>query len=511
MTQLTKGANVAVPSDAVNIVVTWTAAPQAPTVDLSTLLVTATGKVRDDSDFVFYNAPQHASGAVRLGPSSPGSASVEAHLTGVEDVVERIVVVLSADGGPFSQVPGLTVRVDDATSGQVVAQFGDMGATSETALVAGELYRRAGAWKFRAVGQGWDSGLAGLATDFGISVDDAPEQPSSSTAPAATPASAPAPAPAALRPAEPSQGEQPGSDTSQPYAAPVSPTPAPLQPPQQPSAPQQAPLQPPHQPQAPLQAPLPHQAPLQPPHQPQAPQYEPLQPPHHQQAPQQVPSPQLAPPPQMAPPQMAPPQMPPAPQAAPSVVNLDKGHVSLRKGDRVSLTKTGAPPMSRVFMGLGWDPAKRGRNIDLDASVIAFDANGRELEIVWFMHKKEFGGAIVHLGDNLTGKGDGDDEVITLDLTAIPPTVVHLAFTINSYSGQKFTDVRNAYARLVDAQSGAELVRFSLSESDRATGVVIAALSRTPQGTWDMRAIGQFANGRTVKKLVKPAAQMLGL
>ena len=87
MTQLTKGANVAVPSDAVNIVVTWTAAPQAPTVDLSTLLVTATGKVRDDSDFVFYNAPQHASGAVRLGPSSPGSASVEAHLTGVEDVV----------------------------------------------------------------------------------------------------------------------------------------------------------------------------------------------------------------------------------------------------------------------------------------------------------------------------------------------------------------------------------------------------------------------------------------
>lgn len=241
MTQLTKGANVAVPSDAVNIVVTWTAAPQAPTVDLSTLLVTATGKVRDDSDFVFYNAPQHASGAVRLGPSSPGSASVEAHLTGVEDVVERIVVVLSADGGPFSQVPGLTVRVDDATSGQVVAQFGDMGATSETALVAGELYRRAGAWKFRAVGQGWDSGLAGLATDFGISVDDAPEQPSSSTAPAATPASAPAPAPA-LRPAEPSQGEQPGSDTSQPYAAPVSPTPAPLQPPQQPSAPQQAPL-----------------------------------------------------------------------------------------------------------------------------------------------------------------------------------------------------------------------------------------------------------------------------
>ena len=218
MTQLTKGANVAVPSDAVSIVVTWTAAPQAPTVDLSTLLVTATGKVRDDSDFVFYNAPQHASGAVRLGPSSPGSASVEAHLTGVEDVVERIVVVLSADGGPFSQVPGLTVRVDDATSGQVVAQFGDMGATSETALVAGELYRRAGAWKFRAVGQGWDSGLAGLATDFGISVDDAPEQPSSSTAPAATPASAPAPAPAALRPAEPSPGEQPGSDTSQPLS-----------------------------------------------------------------------------------------------------------------------------------------------------------------------------------------------------------------------------------------------------------------------------------------------------
>lgn len=166
--------------------------------------------------------------------------------------------------------------------------------------------------------------------------------------------------------------------------------------------------------------------------------------------------------------------------------------------------------MSKVFMGLGWDPAKRGRNIDLDASVIAYDGRGEKLEIVWFMHKKEFGGAIWHSGDNLTGKGDGDDEVINVDLMALPPQVAHLVFTINSYSGQKFTDIANSYARLVDANTKQELVRFSLTESEKRTGVVMAVLSRTPQNTWEMRALGQFVDGRTVKKLVKPASQMLG-
>ena len=191
------------------------------------------------------------------------------------------------------------------------------------------------------------------------------------------------------------------------------------------------------------------------------------------------------------------------------VVNLDKGRVSLSKGERVSLVKTGAPALDEVVMGLGWDPAKRGRNIDLDASAIAYDAAGKKLEIVWFLHLKEFGGAIKHSGDNLTGKGDGDDEQIRVKLAHLPAKVTHIAFTINSFQGQKFTDVSRAFCRLTDGRTGAELVRYDLTASEPRTGVVMAILSRTPAGTWEMKAVGVFEDSRTAKGMVKAAAAQL--
>ncbi|WP_375485094.1 TerD family protein, partial [uncultured Jatrophihabitans sp.] len=201
---------------------------------------------------------------------------------------------------------------------------------------------------------------------------------------------------------------------------------------------------------------------------------------------------------------------PPPPPAAPSPdapVTLDKGRVNLVKGARVSLVKQGAPPLSLVTMGLGWDPARGGRNIDLDASVIAFDQNGRDREIVYFAHKKGFKGAIRHQGDNLTGKGDGDDEKIDVDLTALPPDITTLVFTITSFRGQRFTEVANAFCRLVEAHSGAELVRYNLSDSQPATAVLIAALRRTPNGSWEMRALGEFQDAKTGKGLVGPASR----
>ena len=128
--------------------------------------------------------------------------------------------------------------------------------------------------------------------------------------------------------------------------------------------------------------------------------------------------------------------------------------MSLRKNDRVSLVKTGAPPLSRIMMGLGWDPARGRKNIDLDASVLAFDLQLQLLDLAWFSHKQAFGGVITHTGDNLTGQGDGDDEQILLDLGGLPPNVAHLMFTINSYRGQKFTEIANAFCRLVDRVRG---------------------------------------------------------
>ncbi|MFE1203388.1 VWA domain-containing protein [Streptomyces sp. NPDC058762] len=221
-TSLSKGANVAVDSPAVRVELVWSAGAGVPEVDASALLLTSAGRVRDDGDFVFYNQPGHSSGAVRhLGKrGGPGadagvtSDAVEVDLGAVETAVERIVLCASADGGTFGRVPGLSLRVLDTATATELARF-DITAGPETALVAGELYRRQGKWKFRAVGQGYAAGLAGLATDFGITVDDA--------APTAAPATAPrAPsAPASPTPTAPVPPPVPSVPPVPPSAAPA--------------------------------------------------------------------------------------------------------------------------------------------------------------------------------------------------------------------------------------------------------------------------------------------------
>ena len=361
-THLTPGANTDLPTTSVRAVVGRDGSGGGPVVDTSALLLTDGGKVRSDDDFVFYNQPRHASGAV----TRDEDGSVRVDLPAVEAVVQRVVLAASADGGTFGEVRGLHLRVLDDTGTELV-RFDVGSAGAETAFVLGELYRRGTGWKLRAVGAGYDTGLGGLATDFGISVDE------------------------------------------------ETPAPAPL--------------------------------------------------------------------------------------------NLDKGRVSLTKDQTVSLVKSGAPPLSAVTLGLGWDPADGRKNIDLDASCIAFDANGEDVAKVWFMKKKAFGGAVRHSGDNLTGAGDGDDEQIQVDLAALPAEVHALAFTINSFRGQTFTAVRGAFCRLLDAD-GTELVRYDLSRTEDRTGVVIAAVVRDG-AAWSMRALGEFHDGSTVKKLVGPARELL--
>ncbi|HEX2902424.1 MAG TPA: TerD family protein [Jatrophihabitans sp.] len=433
MTTLSTGENIAVPTARLRAVLSW--APGSPVdVDVSALLLTAAGRVRDDADFIFYNQPSHPASAVRHLGKQGSEDAVELDLGHVEPEIDRIVLAASADGGTFGQVPQLLLSVQDAGSGAVLAEFTPQ-ASTEAALLCGELYRRNGLWKLRAVGQGYAAGLAGLATDFGIAVDG--EEPAATAAPAG-------PVPS---------GWGTSSNVSYaPPAAPVDPATA-------------------------------------------------WGPPGNASGPGTPVAPPAGPPPSWT--------QPPVPsQPEPQLPNLDRGPVSLRKNDRVSLVKTGAPPLSRLMMGLGWDPARGRRNIDLDASVLAFDARLQLLDLAWFSHKRAFGGAITHTGDNLTGQGDGDDEQILLELAALPATVAHLMFTINSYRGQKFTDIANAFCRLVDAGSGAELVRFDLSESRPSTGVLMAVLSRSGAG-WQMRAIGEFHDGKTVKDMVRPAVGLL--
>ena len=377
--------------------------------DVSGLLLTADGKVRSDDDFIFFNQPSGPGVTYQSGGgSTPDKIIVDT--AAVPAGIEKIVVTASPDaaGATFQGVePTATVR--NADDGSVLATFTPPKLGTETALVIVEVYLRNGAWKARAVGQGYSNGLAGIATDFGVSV----EEP-------AAPTPAPAPAPAAAVPMAPPMGQ-------------------------------------------PVQGP---------------------------------------PPPAAAPAAAA-----PAPGAG--KINLDKGRVNLQKNQTVSLVKGGKPLLSQVKMGLGWEPAFRGKDIDLDASVIAYGPQRNHVDSCYFGKLSIVKGAIKHSGDNLTGEGGGDDEVIVVDLGRLPEDVTGLVFTVNSFSGQKFTEVAKAYCRLIDAASGEELVRFDLTNAEAQTGVMMAKLIKQFTGEWEMTAMGQFVKSRTVRGMVKPAAQAL--
>ncbi|MEV0979386.1 TerD family protein [Streptomyces sp. NPDC049915] len=203
---MAKGSNTPVPTTALRVELGWRPGPGVPDADASALLL-AGAKVRSDGDFVFYNQPAHASGAVRHeGKRQAGDRVTDTllvDLARVEGAIERVVLAASADGGTFGQVSGLYIEVRDAARGELVARFDSTGASVETAFVLGEFYRRQGAWKFRAVGQGYSSGLEGLATDFGITVDEPQRTPAPQAARPAPPPPSPWGAPAMPAPPAP--------------------------------------------------------------------------------------------------------------------------------------------------------------------------------------------------------------------------------------------------------------------------------------------------------------------
>ncbi|MGA5415910.1 TerD family protein [Streptomyces pseudogriseolus] len=205
-----KGSNVPLEATTVRAVLRWSPGQGVPDVDASALLLGLDGRVRSDEDFVFYNQPRHPSGKVwRLGKKRVAEAltdTIQTDLAGVESGVGRILLVASADGVTFDRVRALRILLYDAQNpdGEALAYFDVKPETGqEKALICGELYRRGEGWKFRALGEGYSNGLKGLATDFGISVDEseAAEEPDASAGPGTpepptqAPAQAPAPAP----------------------------------------------------------------------------------------------------------------------------------------------------------------------------------------------------------------------------------------------------------------------------------------------------------------------------
>jgi stress response protein SCP2 len=225
-----KGSNVPLDATAVRAVLRWTPGQGVPDVDASALLLGLDGRVRSDEDFVFYNQPRHPSGKVwRLGKKRGADGltdTIQTDLTGVEPGVGQILLVASADDVTFDRVRDLRILLYDAAvaDGEPLAYFDIKPETgAETALICGELYRRGEGWKFRALGEGYSNGLVGLATDFGISVDE-----SEATA---TPMAGSAPEPAAW--AAPATAPETSLPLPPEHSAPVQQQPAPV--PQQPA------------------------------------------------------------------------------------------------------------------------------------------------------------------------------------------------------------------------------------------------------------------------------------
>lgn len=192
--------------------------------------------------------------------------------------------------------------------------------------------------------------------------------------------------------------------------------------------------------------------------------------------------------------------------------------INLKKGETINLKKE-APSLERVMCGLGWDvnTKKRGflgllggSNVDLDSTVLCVNGHNdrpRNDDVVYFGNLRHRSGAILHQGDNLTGKGDGDDEQILVELGLIPDEISKLIFVVNIYSAidrqQDFAQVNNAFVRLVDLKSNREIVRYQLSggEYTGQTGMVMAEVVRSGDG-WQMSAIGEGFRVKNIQELI---------
>ena len=191
--------------------------------------------------------------------------------------------------------------------------------------------------------------------------------------------------------------------------------------------------------------------------------------------------------------------------------------INLKKGQRISLTKED-PELKQIMCGLGWDVAPKSgglfgnnKQFDLDSSVICLDANKKLTDvknIIYFGNLRHSSSAIVHQGDNLTGAGEGDDEIINIDLPMIPPDIAYLILAINIYKckerQQNFSMVKNAFVRLVNRTTNKELARYDLSgaEYNNMTGMILADVYRH-NNEWKMAAVGNGFKVATLADIAK--------
>lgn len=196
--------------------------------------------------------------------------------------------------------------------------------------------------------------------------------------------------------------------------------------------------------------------------------------------------------------------------------------VNLQKGQKVNLKKSDGQALSRIRIGLGWDPVEQKKgglfgsifggsvpDIDCDASVLVCKGgrlSGKK-DVVYFGNLKHPSGAIVHTGDNLTGEGEGDDEQILVDLTAVPADYDKLVFVVNIYDcesrKQDFGMIANAFIRICDERTGEEFCRYNLSESYAGMTAMIFGEIYRYNGEWKFNAIGQGTKDKGLNELAR--------
>lgn len=411
MLTLERGANTKIPHGLIEVLIEWTPEQLGGCdVDASAFLLLASGKVASDEAFIFYGNLSSPECSVRLQPDR-GASRFQVDLERVPASIDKIAFALTIHGRrSFASASMLRFTVPG------VACFSPpTTGMSEAAIILGEIYRRDEGWKCRAVGQGWNGGLAPLATHFGVDVssDDAVH-----SAPSPSRQATASPPPPSAHPS-PSQGA--GSSLANTARNLLG-----------------------------LGR-----------HEPSTPESTPVS---------------------------------------------QRGSICLEKRQTVSLEKTAGRPLRKVLFGLGWDAAEAGDSIDLDASVVLLDAARNVLDVVFFGHLHSSDGSVEHTGDNLTGDGEGDDEQIRVDLGSLPRNTATLVFTINSYRGHKFSEVRNAFCRVVDESNGKELARYNLSRGPRCTAMLMANVQRRGDD-WHMTALGEPAEGRTVRDILDNVRQ----
>ena len=186
--------------------------------------------------------------------------------------------------------------------------------------------------------------------------------------------------------------------------------------------------------------------------------------------------------------------------------------INLMKGQKVDLTK-GNPGLRNLLVGLGWDTNKYtgGSDFDLDASVFMLGANGKvrsNLDFIYYGNLKHNSGSVEHMGDNLTGGGDGDDEQILIDLNNIPQSYNKVVIVVNIFSAksrqQNFGMIENAFIRIVDNRTNNEICRYNLSNGyDNDTAMVFGELTRESNGEWTFTAIGKGSRAGSIDDLAR--------